>query len=158
MRYYILTQCLIFSSDYCLTIIGIIGFLIALVMLSAIALVFILMDNRVADEGVPVADVEDHHKHQQEEAGQVKQDVVHPPAQDALVDPELVDEPDQGDDQLDDGQVVEDQTPECHYEMTIWWGAVRQCGEVNYKLLVLVLPTALILSYWLTTLFSLCFL
>ena len=59
-------------------------------MVFAIALVFILMDNRVADEGVPV---EDHQQHQQEEAGQVKQDVVHPPAQDALVDPELVDEP-----------------------------------------------------------------
>ena len=76
MQYNILTQCLFFSSD-CVTIRGIIGFLIALVMLSAIALVGILMDNGAADEGVPVADVKDHQQHQQEEAGQVKQDVVH---------------------------------------------------------------------------------
>ena len=109
MQYNILTQCLFFSSD-CVTIRGIIGFLIALVMLSAIALVGILMDNEVADEGVPVADVKDHQQHQQEEAGQVKQDVVHPPAQDALVDPALVDEPDQGDYQLEGDQDVEDQT------------------------------------------------
>ena len=82
--------------------------------------------------------------------------VAHPPAQDALVDPGLVDEPDQ----LDGGQGVEDQTTECRYEMTtyILWVAVQQCGEVNYKLLILGLPAALILSYWLTTLFSLCFL
>ena len=131
MQYYILTQCLIFSSD-CVTIMGIIGFLIALVMLSAIALVFIMMDNGVADEGVPaVTDVDDHQHqhHQQEEAGQVKQDVAHPPARDALVDPDLVDEPDQGDDQLDGGQDVEDKTPECHYEMTRFLGAVQYCGE-----------------------------
>ena len=84
--------------------------------------------------------------------------VAHPPAQDALVDPGLVDEPDQGDDQLDGGQDVEDQTPECHYEMTtyILWVAVQQCGEVNYKLLILGLPAAVILSCLLTTLFSHC--
>ena len=55
-----------------------------LVMVFTIALVCILKDNGAADEGVPVADVEDHQQHKQE-AGQVKQDVVHPPAQGALV-------------------------------------------------------------------------
>ena len=103
-----------------MTIRGIIGFLITLVMLSAIALVGILMDNEVADEGVPVADVKDHQQHQQEEAGQVKQDVAHPPAQDALVDPGLVDEPDQGDDQLDGGQDVEDKTSEWGKDLTVF--------------------------------------
>ena len=102
----------------------IIGFLIALVMLAAVCMVpFILMgvdDIRsvVADEGVPVA-----------EMGHVQPDVALPPAQDALVDPGLVDEPDQGDDQLDGGQDVEDKTPECHYEMTRFLGAVQYCGE-----------------------------
>ena len=47
-----------------------------LVMVFTIALVCILKDNGAADEGVPVADVEDHQQHKQE-AGQVKQDVVH---------------------------------------------------------------------------------
>ena len=59
-----------------------------------------------ADEGVPVADVEAH-----------QQDVIHPPAQDALVDQGLVDVPDQGDDQLEGGH--EDQTRQCEYVRTL---------------------------------------
>ena len=55
--------------------------------------------------------------------------VSNPPAQDAFVDPGLVDEPDQGDDQLDGDQDVEVQTPKCHYKKTRFLGGVQYCGE-----------------------------
>ena|ERR1719445_1377716 len=65
--------------------------------------------------------------------------VAHPPAQDALVDPGLVDEPDQGDDQLDGGQDAEVQTPECHYKKTRFLGGVQYCGET---IICFILATA----------------
>ena len=68
--------------------------------------------------------------------------VAHPPAQDALVDPGLVDEPDQGDDQLDGGQDVEDQTPKCHYEMPVWLGGVQYCGET---IIYFIIATAFVI-------------
>ena len=49
-----------------------------LVMVFTIALVCILKSNGAADEGVTVAEV-DHKQHLQE-AGQIQQDVTHPPA------------------------------------------------------------------------------
>ena len=67
----------------------------------------------VADEGVQDAPIFLH----LQEAGQVQQDVVNTPGQDALllvVDLGLMDELDK----LDGGQDVEDQTPECLYVRT----------------------------------------
>ena len=58
-----------------------------------------------------------HHLH---EAGQIQEDVTLTPAQDALVDPALVDEPDQGDDQLDGGQDVENKTPGWERYLTVF--------------------------------------
>ena len=79
----------------------------------------------------------------QHEAGQIQQDVAHPPA--ALVDPGLVDEPDQGDDQLDGGQDDEDKI--CHYEMTTYGGAVQECEEKNFTPSIVIVTVGVIFTF-----------
>ena len=82
--------------------------------LAVVAAIFIYLSPRIL-QGPNYYDEEgQHHLH---EARQIQEDVTQPPAQDALVDPALVDqqehpglEVDQGDYQLEGDQDVEDQT------------------------------------------------
>ena len=74
--------------------------------LAVVLAIFIYLSPRIL-QGSNHDEEGQHHLH---EARQIQEDVTHPPAQDALVDPALVDAPDQGDYQLEGDQDVEDQT------------------------------------------------